>query len=192
MVPAGLIARFGVPMLALGVASTQMMCATQGTLTPWKGGGFGMFASIDGPGTRVLATQAVDDSGNQYRVVIGGPTQSGPLSPRFRGRARTFPMEMRLRSIAQALLRADVRSQRPGDDRALIGLDPARHTETIRTMMAARQTLEVVGLSRGDGTGGPRLRSVNVDVLRLTFDATAMQLRLQRVTGIRVQRGGGP
>ena len=78
MVPAGLIARFGVPMLALGVASTQMMCATQGTLTPWKGGGFGMFASIDGPGTRVLATQAVDDSGNQYRVVIGGPTQSGP------------------------------------------------------------------------------------------------------------------
>lgn len=192
MVPAGLIARFGVPVLAVAVASTQMMCATQGTLTPWKGGGFGMFASIDGPGTRVLATQAIDDSGNHYRVVIGGPTQSGPLSPRFRGRARTFPMAVRLRSIAHALLRADLRSQRAIDDRALIGLDPQGHAQAIRTMIDARQTLEVVGPSRGEGADTPRLRSVEVDVLRLTFDPTAMQLRLRRITGIRVQNGGGP
>jgi len=34
--------------LLLVVASTQMMLARTALLSPWKGGGFGMFASVDG------------------------------------------------------------------------------------------------------------------------------------------------
>jgi hypothetical protein len=34
--------------LLLAVASTQMVLARTAHLSPWKGGGFGMFASVDG------------------------------------------------------------------------------------------------------------------------------------------------
>jgi hypothetical protein len=35
-------------MLLLAIAATQMVLARRTDLSPWKGGGFGMFASVDG------------------------------------------------------------------------------------------------------------------------------------------------
>lgn len=39
---------FGPAVLLLVVAATQMVLARTTALSPWKGGGFGMFASVDG------------------------------------------------------------------------------------------------------------------------------------------------
>ena len=46
------------PMMLVVVATCQMVFAHSGTLTPWKGGGFGMFSTIDSPAGRVVAIWA--------------------------------------------------------------------------------------------------------------------------------------
>ena len=38
----------------LSVAAVQLVLVRSAGLTPWKGGGFGMFAAVDGGAVRIL------------------------------------------------------------------------------------------------------------------------------------------
>lgn len=42
------------PAMLITVAAGQLYAATQHTLSPWKGGGFGMFSTVDSPGNRFV------------------------------------------------------------------------------------------------------------------------------------------
>lgn len=70
------------------VALTQIWLVRNHLLSPWKGGGFGMFAVADAPGTRFLTFDALDTegqimmidaqnywSGNKKRFLQSMPTQ---------------------------------------------------------------------------------------------------------------------
>ncbi len=67
MTPARL-ERWLVPALLLAIAVIQAGLATTRHLTPWKGGGFGMFASLDALGARVLACRAIAEDGRPLRI----------------------------------------------------------------------------------------------------------------------------
>jgi len=46
--------QYGAPMLLVLVASVQLVVANTTLLSPWKGGGFGMFSTVDSPSARFL------------------------------------------------------------------------------------------------------------------------------------------
>jgi hypothetical protein len=60
--------RWLVASLLVVVASVQLGLTSCAGLSPWKGGGFGMFAVIDAPATRVLSAEGFDAQGRRYRV----------------------------------------------------------------------------------------------------------------------------
>lgn len=61
---------FVVPFIACVIAINQLYLANFDTLTPWKGGGFGMFSSIRGIGNRRIVAYTAKDSlkSNPLRV----------------------------------------------------------------------------------------------------------------------------
>ena len=74
--------------LLLAVATTQVWLSTTARLSPWKGGGFGMFASVDG-----LAFRTV-------RITVSAPERSEELHvpaslDDLAARTATFPHDAR-------------------------------------------------------------------------------------------------
>lgn len=59
--------KYAVPAVLVGVAINQIWLAHTQLLTPWKGAGFGMFASVDSPGDRIVRGQFVIDN-ERYRI----------------------------------------------------------------------------------------------------------------------------
>jgi hypothetical protein len=83
--------------LLLTVAAAQMTLARSGLLSPWKGGGFGMFASIDGLPFR------------QIRIVIKAPGRSEAIDPPASlelqiARTVTYPHVRALERLGRALI----------------------------------------------------------------------------------------
>lgn len=62
-IPWNKIAPWAAPALLLGIASAQFAFAHFSTLSPWKGGGFGMFSTVDSPGARFLRIHLLTDRG---------------------------------------------------------------------------------------------------------------------------------
>lgn len=96
------------PVLLLAVASTQMTLARTSLLSPWKGGGFGMFASIDGLPFR------------QVRVFVEAPGRSReialPESLEIAGaKAATWPHARALEDLARAMMARERSRGRPVD-----------------------------------------------------------------------------
>lgn len=92
----GLGARYVAPILLVLVALFQQSLSHGGSLTPWKGGGFGMFSSYDSPGARLI------------RVYLENDGERTPVSvPRKYRRAaadlRALPTTARLEDLAAAL-----------------------------------------------------------------------------------------
>jgi hypothetical protein len=50
--------RWLVPGILVAVAVGQLFLVSFRELSPWKGGGFGMFASVDAPSMRVVSCEA--------------------------------------------------------------------------------------------------------------------------------------
>lgn len=85
-----------VPLLALIVFAIQLWFAETEALSRWKGGGFGMFSTLDGPGHRFTRVYARQDS------------TWLPLHPSWVGRnqrlaAKTLPDQENLSAWARTL-----------------------------------------------------------------------------------------
>jgi hypothetical protein len=92
--------------LLLAVASAQMILARTSLLSPWKGGGFGMFASVDGAPFRWV------------RVYVDGPDRSEELAvPESLAdrahRVATWPHSRAVRGFANAVIAREKRHRRP-------------------------------------------------------------------------------
>ena len=57
------LATWAVPVVAIAIAITQVLLASTGTLSPWKGGGFGMFSTIDDPPSRTPRADVTTSTG---------------------------------------------------------------------------------------------------------------------------------
>lgn len=95
--PAGLLALVGVCQIALALSAN---------LTPWKGGGFGMFSTLDHGGFRGVT------------VVVEAPDRSetlelAPSIEETAGRAIAFPSTFLLRRLAQEVVARERRYGRP-------------------------------------------------------------------------------
>jgi hypothetical protein len=92
-------------MLLLIVALVQISLARAANLSPWKGGGFGMFASTDGSAFRYvrLFVEAPDRS---EEIVVSGSLEDAAL------RAQLFPADHFLRQLAVAVAEREQRQGR--------------------------------------------------------------------------------
>ena len=91
--------RWLVPMVLITVGVIQIFLTQTVGLSPWKGGGFGMFAAIDSPSMRVLATEALTQDNQRIRLEV-----LYDLDHSTRQRIRSVPKETELEQLAGQLL----------------------------------------------------------------------------------------
>lgn len=95
-----------VPLLLGMIACWQIYRAHFQHLSPWKGGGFGMFSTVDSPGNRFFHCKLIRDSdGPEGRTVEAHSVQL-PKIDRHRdllNALRAMPNERQLRALAEDL-----------------------------------------------------------------------------------------
>lgn len=94
--------------LLLAVAAAQMMLARTTLLSPWKGGGFGMFASVDGLPFRWVRLYVVAPERSEELAV---PPSLGDQAHRV----VTWPHERAMQELARAVMAREHRHARPVD-----------------------------------------------------------------------------
>ena len=125
----------------VAVALHQIALAELHALNPWKGGGFGMFATLDRANARAVLAFAETPRGDER---LGIPEELEPL----RLRARELPSPASLRALARALFAAA-----PPDSLALrvevwrAGFDLERRAPRRELLRSARE-------ERSGGAGG--------------------------------------
>ncbi len=92
--------------LLVGTAITQIVLAKNFDLSPWKGGGFGMFATLDGTAFRHI------------RIFVESPQRSeelaiAPSQQRLADQAKLYPSEDKLIDLAKAVAGRERRYDRP-------------------------------------------------------------------------------
>ena len=83
----------------IGVACYQIWLTQSAVLSPWSGGGFGMFSTVDGWGNRFLQVVAL-------RPGVRRELEIPPALREVTRRVRAFPSEANLRAFAMALVDA--------------------------------------------------------------------------------------
>ncbi|MBE9067076.1 hypothetical protein IQ260_10460 [Leptolyngbya cf. ectocarpi LEGE 11479] len=98
----------GIPLLLTTIALRQIALVHIAGLSPWHGGGYGMFASIDRDERRVITTQLIGceqtEEINLQKIVADTP---GVLSRDTYTHVSTFPTEAQLRRMGRRLLASD-------------------------------------------------------------------------------------
>jgi hypothetical protein len=90
--------QFAVPALLVVVASVQIYFAKSHDLTPWKGGGFGMFSTVDSTPARWIRWYASADGRET-------PAEAPPRLDRAIERLRAMPSQKRLQQLADDYVR---------------------------------------------------------------------------------------
>ena len=92
--------------LLLIVAAVHLCLVLTVDLTPWRGGGFAMFSTLDASGWRMLSCEAVNAKGEPGLIfwTIPGETIKGPFNSPRRSKLRTWPTPGRLRRLADEIL----------------------------------------------------------------------------------------
>jgi hypothetical protein len=84
------------PLVLLAVAGRHVQLRVSSDLTPWKGGGFGMFSTVDSPGTRLVRVEVTTELG---RLPVAMPAGLQDLA----AEVRAAPSSGRTAELAQAL-----------------------------------------------------------------------------------------
>lgn len=170
------------------VASLQIALAYGAALSPWKGGGFGMFAAVDSPGMRVLTVVGVDADGVEHRIA----TSEGMNSKRTLT-LRSYPDTGQLRELAAELLDSEFVS---------VGSRMALAFEQIRVGRASEpldlsDSVDHQEWFRARRPDDPsmladqvrRFEAIRVQVWRLRFDAADLRLWMEPLlSAIEVRR----
>jgi hypothetical protein len=94
--------------LLLAVASGQMFLARTADLSPWKGGGFGMFASVDGLPFRWVRLYVSAPERSEEIVVPASLDDQAQ-------RTATWPHRRALEGLARAVIAREQRRRHPVD-----------------------------------------------------------------------------
>ncbi|MGK7911440.1 MAG: hypothetical protein AB4050_08145 [Synechococcus sp.] len=81
------------------VALLQIYLVQTTNLSPWKGGGFGMFAAVDAPSMRIIFAEGLGLDGERLRIDAYSVLPTATIR-----RIRSFPRESDLAQIGEELL----------------------------------------------------------------------------------------
>ena len=142
----------------------HLVLRTNDDLSPWKGGGFAMFSTVDSPGMRTVAVWA-DVAGIEERVSLVGPWDDASRE------LRALPTPDRTMALARNV--ASSRLVRRADGT----LAPATTSEVPVLVPAGGRsgstgTAAIPAPSHGAGVEVSRIR---VDVTKLSYDGGVMR-----------------
>lgn len=160
------------PLVLVIVLASHVSLRWSSDLTPWKGGGFGMFSTVDSPASRVVRVELVTDVGT---MSVASPSALGDLV----SAAKAAPSTGRLVRLAEELaeqwwivpdlasLAESGSEEDPGEDEALRGLAVEALTQILPV-----EAVQAIDPARFDESAHRRLdvRGVTVAVLRLEPD----------------------
>ena len=120
--------------LMIGVAAVQITLARTGHLTPWKGGGFGMFSTLDHG-----AFRGID-------IVVEAPGRSETLEvppslEELAARAANYPSDWLLRRLGREVAARERRHER---NVTRVRLTVWRTDFSSSTLLATERTLRTV------------------------------------------------
>jgi len=174
------------PVMLVGVALTQIYLAKTTSLSPWKGGGFGMFAVADDISARAWSAECLDENREPCRIIF---TRSGGLG--F-GRTVSFRYRMWPDPAFRALLSERALAQRMSLVSAVEAGASFRLRSSLESMPAPYRDLKLYAPSRlrdpamGQTTYG--LSAVRMHAWRLVLDIDRSTLSLEPL-GEPVERG---
>jgi hypothetical protein len=161
--------KWSVPFLLCIVAVTQIFLSHTKHLTPWKGGGFGMFASIDRMERRVLHITAETDWG---KYVIDPEII---INRREYSRIQAMPSVTSLKSIHDTV-------RNSGWALDSTAAPPSVYHENLKEMGYSIYPLKLVP---GDGDEEIRdIRKVHVVTKRMVFDKGSNVIQLTDLISI--------
>ena len=98
-----------IPLLLTAVALRQIVLVHTAGLSPWHGGGFGMFASIDRDERRVVTTEVIGCNPTSEKILLSDIVDEFPdvLGRHTYIHVSTFPTPSQLRRIGRRLLSED-------------------------------------------------------------------------------------
>ena len=164
--------RWLVPIVLISVGLLQLYLAYTVELSPWKGGGFGMFAAIDSPSMRVLAAEGLSQDNQHLNLDV-----LDALDDSTRQRIRSLPQTADLEQIAEQLLAQEfvpIGFRRQAAYQRLQAQNP-RVRVIPRTSMSLRP-------ARGDHDG-----EIPVYRLRRPADPVSMERSSKTLKAVRLQ-----
>lgn len=166
--------RWLVPSILVAIALLQIYLTHITQLTPWKGGGFGMFATVDALDTRVLAAAGLDQSGERLTLDILDAVDDFTFD-RMRSMPRTIDLQrLAPRLVGQAVVPVTIRQQavyqqlRQENPAIDLPLDPALNQRLYRLRTVTDPVLP-------PGTT-KTLKGVRLQWWRLRFDSAQPRL----------------
>ena len=157
------IASIFTPLLMFCVAAAQHLAHHKLNLVPWKGGGFGMFSTVDGIGSREI----------RVHIKFGDEKFKSVRLPRF------FPGKLRDKIRAIPLTR-DLRFAALGLKNMFWVRDPDRHgsVEAFKTKTEAQEVQEKL----------LEISSIKIEVWRTHYRSKNKELSSSKVTEYTLER----
>ena len=107
LIKAVIVYRWAVPLLLIGIALRQIVLVYTVGLTPWKGGGFGMFSSVDKARSRLIVVRGITSTGQSIKIELNSANHIFSNSKlKF---LKTIPQTELLQELAYKLLDAQLR-----------------------------------------------------------------------------------
>ncbi len=167
------------PGVLVVVALTQLLLAHTRNLTPWKGGGFGMFASTDGLSSRVVACTGTTSGGESIRI-----DALAAVSEDRSDNLRAMPATPALHRLGWTLLPLEFVPETVRRDAAADRLrseNPELAPFLEPTAPGGPRVYRPARRSDPADTPVVRIVSTKLQWWRITFDAEGRQLRTERI-----------
>lgn len=159
-----------VPVAALlVVAVVHVGLRASSDLSPWKGGGFAMFSTVDSPGTRIVTVWA-DVGGGEEPVRLGDEWDGGLEE------LRSLPSAARTRALAAGVAASALVRTADGVLWTAATTAP-KALPVVEGSLGSRRT--ATDPAAAPVPAGPA-RRVRVEVARLTYEGGAVQLATLR------------
>jgi len=153
-----------VPALAAAIAMRQLYLSHAYALTPWKGGGFGMVASVDQPRSRFVRAYLLTPLGT-VPVEADAPERVVQLATRI----RFMPSPERLNAFADAIL----------DTSWIVDTAPS-----LRARVAPWRPPAPAAAGPPGGARPVEVSGVHVEVWRIRLDPSGPRLVTRKLTEI--------
>jgi hypothetical protein len=166
------------PALLCAVALIQIVVARTTRLTAWKGGGFGMFSTVDSPSARFIRIELTTDHG-AVRVSVPSELQ------RDAARLREAPNEAGLHAFAASVANGSWVADRsvPAEARYAAFVGAARDGGRVPRSIPATGEIVYKMLPRAEAPNGAILdvRSACAEVWRYRLEPNATRLVADRL-----------
>lgn len=163
------------PVILVILACTQLYNARFRFLTPWEGGGFGMFSTVDSLGNRLLRCTLITDRGDF-------PVEVPPAMYHLLRKSTSIPSPELLSEFARQLSQVAWEPRMSGNSKKSNG---AHASEPEYTMTAKGEyygyTSYHLPLETGDTAN---VLGVRVEVMRMVFDAEEHRLRAEKILAV--------